>query len=517
MGKAKRAKLKKELEEQRRIEAEAKRRADKKETVKIYTAVVAVVLVVALIVGSISILAVSIKKTGNYLRDTVVVSTENFEVNNAMLSYLFADNFYMQKSYYDYYQSYFGFNTSKSLKSQKYGDNMTWYDYFIENALDNAASMLISCEGAHAEGIEIDDKDMILVEKEITALKNVAESLEMSLDDYLSEYYGLGVKENDVRDALKLYYLSTKYYYHQLDSIDVTDADIKAYYDKNEMDFLRVSYRVYTVSALVESGSTDAEKQAAYKDAETAANALAAAKTEEEFEKLLKDYLTDLHKRDGSKDVTLEDIIKEVDATKYGSASYSKDAEYSKWLFADDTKVGDTKVIKAGEGKYAVYMLTSAKAREEYATKNVQHILFLEDEYESKEECKKAAEAILAEFNATDKSAAAFGDLALKHSADTGSVYLGGLYENITKGQMVEEFEDWCFDEKRKEGDLEIIYTEAYGYHIMYFAGDGDAAWEAAVRDTIVDEEYEEMSTLLIDAYKAEVDASAAKKVPDIN
>ncbi len=517
MGKAKRAKLKKELEEQRRIEAEAKHRAEKKETMKIYTAVIAVVLVVALIVGSVSVLVTSIKKTGNYLRNTVSVSSENYEINNAMLSYLFADNFYMQKSYFDYYQSYFGFDTSKSLKSQSYGDDMTWYDYFLESALDNAASMLISCEGARAEGIDIDEKDMILVEKEITALKDVAEGLDMSMDDYLSEYYGLGVKESDVRDALKLYYLSTKYYYHQLDSIEVTDADINAYYDANEMDFLRVSYRVYTVSAIVESDFTDAEKQKAYNDAEAAANALAAAKTEEEFDELLQDYLTDLHKRDGSTGVSLEDIVEEIDDTKYESASYSEDSEYSEWLFADDTNVGDTKVIETDDGEYAVYMLTAAKAREEYATKSVRHILFLESEYESKEACLAAAEAILAEFKATDMTVAEFGDLALKHSADTGSVYLGGLYENITKGQMVEEFEDWCFDETREEGDVEIVYTESYGYHIMYFAGDGDAAWAAAVRDAIIDEEYEEMSTLLIDAYKAEVDSSAAKKIPDIN
>ena len=33
---------------------------------------------------------------------------------------------------------------------------------------------------------------------------------------------------------------------------------------------------------------------------------------------------------------------------------------------------------------------------------------------------------------------------------------------------MVEEFNDWCFDEARKPGDTDIVET-SFGYHIMYF------------------------------------------------
>ena len=46
----------------------------------------------------------------------------------------------------------------------------------------------------------------------------------------------------------------------------------------------------------------------------------------------------------------------------------------------------------------------------------------------------------------------------------------GGLYENIYPGQMVEPFEDWCYDAARATGDTGIVET-TYGYHVMYFVG----------------------------------------------
>ncbi len=517
MGKAKRAKLNRQLEEQRRAEAEAKRRAEKKENVKITVAVIAVILVVAIIVTTVCLIVLSVKKTGDYLRGRVSVSTENFEMNNAMISYFFADNFYMQKSYFDYYSSYFGLNTSASLKAQAYSDEMSWYDYFLNAALSNASSILISCEGAKAAGLELDDTDKAHVEKEIDALKADAEAIEMDFEDYLSEYYGLGVKESDVRDALELYYLSTKYYYYQIDGIDISDADITEHFESKENDYLRVSYKAYSVKPILESGFTEEQKAAAYADAEKYANAIAKAKDADEFDKLLNDFLTDLHKRDGSNKTTVSDILKEVAACNYEGESFVENSEYSKWLFNDDTKVGDTKVIGNNSGTYTVYMLTSAKAREEYKTHNIRHILFLESDYENKEACLAAAEKVLAEFNKGDKTEEAFGALASKYSADTGSVYTGGLYEDVAKGEMVEEFEDWSYDEKRQAGDVEIVYTDSYGYHIMFYSGEGREAWAAEVYDTLLNEAYTKLSEELTETYKANVDTKAANNIPDIN
>lgn len=517
MGKAKRAKLNRQNEEARKLkEAEAKR-AEKKENAKIFISVIAVMLAVALVVGSICFVVTSVRSTGNYLRNKVSVYSDNYEINNAMLAYLFADNFYMQKSYFDYYKSYFGLDTSSSLKSQQYSDDMTWYDYFLTSAIQNAASMLVSGEAAREDGIFLDDEDRLLIEKEISLLKEDAEDLSMDYQDYLNDYYGLGVKEDDIRDALELYYLSTKYYYYQLDSIDISDDAVKAYYEANSEDYMRVSYKSYTVEAMYESGADDATIEQAYKDAEDAANVLASAEDVDDFDEKLTEYLTDLHKRDGSSNVTLKEILEEIEENTHSGIAYDEDYEYMEWLFDGERKAGDVTVVDEGNGKYSVYCVVSPKAREEYATKNVRHILFNSSEYESDDECLAAAEAVLAEFNATDKSEEAFAKLAKKYTSDTGSVYTGGLYENVAKDYMVEEFDSWIYDESREYGDVEIIETESYGYHIMFYCGDGAEAWEAEIISELEDEKYEELSAGMTERYEVKADVKKAGNIPDIN
>ena len=96
------------------------------------------------------------------------------------------------------------------------------------------------------------------------------------------------------------------------------------------------------------------------------------------------------------------------------------------------------------------------------------------------EASKKRAEEILAEFNAGDKTAESFGELAKENTSDSNGDE-GGLYENIMPGQMVTEFNDWCFDESRQPGDTGIVET-SYGVHVMYFDGFGNS-----YRDTLVE------------------------------
>lgn len=123
----------------------------------------------------------------------------------------------------------------------------------------------------------------------------------------------------------------------------------------------------------------------------------------------------------------------------------------------------------------------------EYLMKDVRHILIkctgkegddgsiTFSDLEAAEKAKTKAEEVLAEFK-KDATAEKFGELADKNSEDTGSNTNGGLYENIYKGMMVSQFEDWCYDEARKAGDTDII-TTTNGYHIMYFVGDTDITY----------------------------------------
>lgn len=140
--------------------------------------------------------------------------------------------------------------------------------------------------------------------------------------------------------------------------------------------------------------------------------------------------------------------------------------------------------------------ITDAEVGEQYPTKAVRHILVKavaeeDGTYtdEAKEAAKAKAEEILAEWEEGDATEDTFAELAEKYSEDEGSNTNGGLYDDVLEGQMVAEFNDFCFDEARKPGDTGIVYGESgsyAGYHVMYFVGEGDPADNESGRSNIL-------------------------------
>ena len=101
--------------------------------------------------------------------------------------------------------------------------------------------------------------------------------------------------------------------------------------------------------------------------------------------------------------------------------------------------------------------------------------------------CQSAAQAILDEFLANDPTEEKFGELAKKHSADTGSAKNGGLFTGITKEtNFVEPFLSWCMDDTREVGDTGLVKS-TFGYHIMYFVS-GEPAWIMYSRAGVLNE-----------------------------
>lgn len=79
----------------------------------------------------------------------------------------------------------------------------------------------------------------------------------------------------------------------------------------------------------------------------------------------------------------------------------------------------------------------------------------------TKEEIYKKMESLLVRA----KEGEDFAALANEYSEDPGSSKKGGLYENITRGQMVKPFEDASFN--IPVGEISDIVETNYGYHII--------------------------------------------------
>ena len=128
------------------------------------------------------------------------------------------------------------------------------------------------------------------------------------------------------------------------------------------------------------------------------------------------------------------------------------------------------------------------------ATVDVRHILIApsggtlneetyETEYTDEEwaAAQEEAERVYQEWKDGGATEELFSELAAEYTADSNGSD-GGLYEDVYPGQMVTEFNDWCFDLSRQPGDTDIVQT-SYGYHIMYFV---EASEETYWHETVL-------------------------------
>ena len=179
-----------------------------------------------------------------------------------------------------------------------------------------------------------------------------------------------------------------------------------------------------------------------------------------------------------------------------------------------------TTIADADSGYYVLYFLSTDDNN--YNTVNVRHILITPENDEDSDNdgtpdkasdaadaaAKEKAEKILADWKAGDATEDSFAALAKENSSDNADD--GGLYEDVYKGQMVAEFEDWCYDPARKAGDTGIVKT-TYGYHIMYFVGEGENYRRHQILHDLKDAAYDEWAEKIVEGKDAVLDEAGTK------
>ena len=125
---------------------------------------------------------------------------------------------------------------------------------------------------------------------------------------------------------------------------------------------------------------------------------------------------------------------------------------------------------------------------------------------------EKKANELLENWLKGDKSEESFAEMANENTDDGNDsngdgVKDGGLYTGVTQGQMVEAFENWCFDESRKPGDTGVVKTE-FGYHIMYFVN-GEEVWPYYAQEDMIAMAENEFLMSVLEKHPMDVDYSA--------
>ena len=442
-------------------------------------------------------------KEGKYMNPASVVATvDGQKISIGMYDYYYASivSYYEQYASYGYYSLDTTKDYSKQYTTDDDGNKISWQKFFETEALKEVEQITTYYSKALEEGVTLTSAQKKTIDKQISTLKDSASQNDVSLDQYIKANFGTYCSEDTIRIMLEQYYLSANYKGKFKCETKVTDNDVDKYYNDHKNDYKKIEF--YYIASPYDATDDNSKNESI----KTAEKIMAKMKDKKSVIALVPEvyssYIDSQVKSSMEKDSTLtekkarEEAVKSYESNVVTTVSGSDspfDDKMNTWLFSDDTKVGSKKYYIDENAKYIYIVLKTSKASvEEDETYTVRHILVAPEsgsnsssstsekaEYTDEQwaAAKKKADSILAKFNKTDKSEYEFAKLAEQYSTDSASTSsgsndsFGGLYESVTLGQMVPDFEKWSIDDSRKYGDTGIVKSD-YGYHIMFFIND---------------------------------------------
>lgn len=442
-------------------------------------------------------------KEGKYMNPASVVATvDGQKISIGMYDYYYASivSYYEQYASYGYYSLDTTKDYSKQYTTDDDGNKISWQKFFETEALKEVEQITTYYSKALEEGVTLTSAQKKTIDKQISTLKDSASQNDVSLDQYIKANFGTYCSEDTIRIMLEQYYLSANYKGKFKSETKVTDNDVDKYYNDHKNDYKKIEF--YYIASPYDATDDNSKNESI----KTAEKIMAKMKDKKSVIALVPEvyssYIDSQVKSSMEQDSTLtekkarEEAVKSYESNVVTTVSGSDspfDDKMNTWLFSDDTKVGSKKYyIDESAGYIYIVLKTSKASVEEDETYTVRHILVAPEsgsnsssstsektEYTDEQwaAAKKKADSILAKFNKTDKSEYEFAKLAEQYSTDSASTSsgsndsFGGLYESVTLGQMVPDFEKWSIDDSRKYGDTGIVKSD-YGYHIMFFIND---------------------------------------------
>ncbi len=524
MSASNKKKLRKEQEAVKLTEKQLAAQKEAKKT-NLYTTLfvitMAVILVVAIVIG----VNQTITSSGIREKNTTALTIGSHELSNAELNYYYIDTVNNFLSQYGSYAAMFGLDTAKPLDEQFIDEEQTttWADDFLNSAKETAKSVYAVCDAAEAEGFTLSEQDLANVNNTVINLSSYAMVYGYAdVEDYLKAMYGYGATMDTFQTYLENNVMYSAYQQNRADGLSYDAAALAA---ADSEDYTSYDYNTYYIAAsrFLEGGTTAEDGTVTYSDEEKAASVAAA---EEAAKALTANGTTTVEALDAA--IAAMEVNKDTTAASSaheGTLFSSISTVYNTWLADSARKTGDvsyfanTSTTSNEDGAettttngytVVVYLGTEDNT---FALKNVRHILLPYEggttdsttgvttySDEEKAAAKEKAEKVLADWKAGEANEESFAALVKDNSTDTGSIENGGLYENVYPGQMVVNFNDWCFDETRKAGDTGIVETE-YGYHVMYFVGDSDVTYRNyLIENTLKSNDMNEWYAALVEA-----------------
>ena len=418
--------------------------------------------------------------------DAIVATTEKQQIPVSTLRYFMMDQYSSFLNNYYYYLSSWGFDYTAPLHDQIYdeSDGTTWYGYFLKMGKQALEQYAKFAEMAIKENIQLDADDISGIDEYLNNIESAAAENNMSFEAYMAEYMGEGMTKERIRAAVELSRLGYKYYLKIYDGIEISEEQVEKEFRDNVKNYGLVDYREAYVKAEYDETNTDEEITAAKN---------AASETAQKFKESVeggKSFVDAYNEFFPAAEG--EEPAKESDLLVEGAANASS-LEKLAFIFAEGTQQGDMNIYTDDNGNVYIIQCAALPYKNTATAVNVRHILLDSSQYSTEEAAEAKAKELVEQIKASADPKATFISLVADNSTDPGSNTKGGLYENVCPGDMVTEFNDWCFDPERQEGDVGYVLTD-YGYHVMFFDGVGGEIWHIDCESTLRNAAFEKLA-----------------------
>ena len=448
-----------------------------KKKVRTYTiiGIVVVVLVAALLIWN----------SGVFQRRATAATVGGHKLSTSELSYFYSDARYL-------YAVYGILDSSKADDEQYYNEEegITYRDYFLETALDNAKNTLALYDAAVSAGYSVADVQENL-DAQIASAKNAASSNGYSYESYIRAIYGR-YTTTAAFEKLLAYSMVANLYgsdIRQDTSDGFTSQELEDYYAEHtdEVDTFTYSYLYFKADSV---GATDGDGNERTEEEikELKAEAMEAAKAKAEEALALYQSGTDL-----------AELIEQSAPTSSGDHSKATGTEaissiYRDALLALDEDEG-TVAENEGNGWYVI--VYHGRERNEELSAAIRSIFVAAETTKDADgkvvaptakawaAAEEKANELLEKYNSGEKTAESFGELATENGMSSGGLSTGLTSASTSLGEARLA---WLFEEARQPGDTTVTRFESdsnYGCYVTYFQEWEEAVWMQTVRSSL--------------------------------
>ncbi|MBR3289556.1 MAG: peptidylprolyl isomerase [Clostridia bacterium] len=454
-------------------------------------------------------------QNGDVIREQIVMSSEHFQVDGAMMSYFIHSEAMAYARANSNTLTMEGLDPDTDLKTQTRTENgsQTWFDYFADVAEENVRQYLRLTEGAQAAGLKLDADDEAYLDEQIETVRAQAKEENQTVEAFASAKFGLGVNLDDIRRAIDLQMLGAKLRPHLEQEVAATDEQLQAYYNENAAKLNTCDYYTITFVSSIEDGFTNDQILDYNAGTKRWADDLAKCHTMESFRAYLEGYYR-MYYEDRGQEYDDAEIQASIDNTaKLVEEHIWTDDELSRWALDPSRQVGDTTVIE-GTNEYSVYLITKAPTRLDYKTRDFRQIMLTKDTYETAVNMRDKANELRDRYEAGERTEAAFARLAEQYTDDANTKQAGGLCKNTRKGDTDAAVSAWLFDAARKAGDTRIIKSDDERYYLVYYVGEGEACWRVTAKEQMKAAAYNETYAALRANTQITVEQDAIATLP---